>query len=188
MSDDYNLGVRLRDFLRGLLGVGEGSGQPAGDEPKLIAGEEPKVGTRAFNVAQVSRLYDGLYNQGYFTQIEKIEPIIGPNFQDLGPNSPRVGQGPTAFAACNEMLAYIPGDTAKWTVDEVISEGNKVVVRWSSVKGDTTSSGISIYTLNEKGQIDAAFTEWNPMNILRKTGYLPEGLGDQPAIRLQPEG
>jgi hypothetical protein len=177
MSDDYKVGSRLREFLRGLLSIPE--------EPRLAAAEPVQPGTKEFNIAQVRRLYDDLYNQGYFTQIEKIEPIIGPNFQDLGPNSPRVGQGPTAFAACNEMLAYIPGDSAKWTVDEVISEGNKVVVRWSSVKGNVTSSGISIYTLNEKGQIDGAFTEWNPMNILRTTGYLPEGLGDQGGIQLQ---
>src|SRR5262249_1909079 len=153
---------------------------------ELVA-EKSKAGTRAFNIAQVRRLYYELYNQGYFTQIEKIEPIIGPNFQDLGPNSPRVGKGPTAFAACNEMLAYIPGDPAKWTIDEIISENNKVVVRWSSVKGEITSSGISIYTLNERGQIDGAFTEWNPLNILRKTGFLPEGLGDEGGIRLQSE-
>ena len=61
-------------------------------------------------------------------------------------------------------------------------------MRWSSVKGDISSSGISIYTLNEKGQIDAAFTEWNPLNILRKTGFLPEGLGDQGGIKLQSKG
>lgn len=183
MSDFYKLGSRIRELLRGLLG--EELREESGEEPDGGTSEKPQPGTKAFNIAQVRRLYDGLYNQGYFTQIEKIEPIIGPNFQDLGPNSPRVGQGPTAFAACNEMLAYVGGDTAKWTIDEVISEGNKVVVRWSAVKGDTNSSGISIYTLNKRGQIDGAFTEWNPLNILRQTGYLPEGLGDQGGIRLQ---
>jgi hypothetical protein len=145
---------------------------------------QPRRGTKAFNQALVRRLYEDLYNQGYFTQIERIAPIIGPNFRDLGPNSPRVGQGPRAFAACNEMLAYIPGDTARWTVDEIISERNKVVVRWSARKGDVTSSGITIYDINRQGQIDLAFTEWNPLNILRATGHLPEGLGDQGGLRL----
>jgi hypothetical protein len=145
----------------------------------------PKRGTKAFNQMLVRQLYEDLYNQGYFTQVEKIAPIIGPNFRDLGPNSPRVGRGPPAFARCNEMLAYVPGGPAKWTVDEIISEGNKVVVRWSAVKGEVKSSGISIYEINKDGQIDAAFTEWNPLNILRIAGFLPEGLGDQGEIRLR---
>lgn len=185
MSDDYRIGSRLREFLRGLLGAPEERQPGPPEERRPGPPEEPRRGTKAYNIALVRRLYDDLYNQGYFTQIERIEPIIGPNFQDLGPNSPRVGQGPSAFAACNEMLAYIPGDSARWTVDEVISEDNKVVVRWSSVKGDITSSGITIYTINREGLIDGAFTEWNPMNILRRTGYLPEGLGDEGGIRLQ---
>jgi hypothetical protein len=146
---------------------------------------KPRLGTKAFNESVVRSLYEDLYNQGYFTQIEKIKPIIGPNFRDLGPNSPRVGRGPTAFAACNEMLAYIPGEVARWKVNEIVSEGQKVVVRWSAVKGETTSSGITIYDINKRGQIDRAFTEWNPLNILRNTGRLPEGLGDQGGMRLR---
>jgi hypothetical protein len=142
---------------------------------------QPRVGTREYNVALVRRLFYDLYNQGYFTQVERIQDIIAPEFQDLGPNSPRVGQGPEAFAACNEILAAIPGENPTWTVDEIISERNKVVVRWSARKSENTSSGISIYAINEKGQIAGAFTEWNALGILRSAGFLPEGIGEPPA-------
>lgn len=153
--------------------------------PARRAQPKPRLGTKAFNESVVRSLYQDLYNQGYFTQIEKIKPIIGPNFRDLGPNSPRVGRGPKAFAACNEMLAYIPGEVARWKINEIVSDAQKVVVRWSAVKGETTSSGITIYDINKRGQIDRAFTEWNPLNILRNTGRLPDGLGDKGGMRLR---
>lgn len=138
-------------------------------------------GTRAYNLAITGRIFNELYNQGYFTAIEKIQEFVGPNFVDRGPNSPRVGKGPQAFAACNELLGAIPGENARWTMDEVVTENNKVVVRWTARKSEHTSTGITIYRFNDHGQLEDAYTEWNASAILKSAGWLPEGIG-QPYV------
>ena len=143
------------------------------------APRRPRKGTKAYNVDLVKRVFEDLYNQGYYTQVEKIEPFVASTFEDRGPNSPRVGRGVRAFAACNEILSAIPGERPTWKIDEIIAADNKVVVRWHAKKSEHTSSGISIYEVNEKGELARAFTEWNALAIQKSAGFLPEGVGDK---------
>lgn len=129
----------------------------------MAEGTRTGVGTREYNLALVRRLYSDLYNQGPETDIEKISAIIGPTFVDRGPNSPDLGGqvGPIYFALCVAAFSKIPGGAPKWSIDEVMAEGDTVVVRWTSRAGQHTSSGISMYTIDEQGLIGGAVSQWS---------------------------
>lgn len=86
--------------------------------------------TPAANKATVRRLYDDILNTGKF---ELLNQIVSDTYE-----GPRGIKGPAGFAAAIKPVRTAFPDI-KWTIEDLIAEGDEVMIRWSW-KGTNTVS------------------------------------------------
>ena len=82
------------------------------------------------NKATVRKLYEEILNTG---KLELLNQFISPDY-----SGPRGIKGPAGFAEpVSTVRAAFPD--VKWTVEDLVAEGDKVLIRWSW-KGTNTNS------------------------------------------------
>ena len=142
--------------------------------------------TEAENKAVVRKLYEASFNTGNFDLAKELlsEEFIAPNGQ----------KGSTQlFDQIKALRTGFPD--IKWTVDDLLAEGDKVVIR-SSWKGThtgpfrnyditrkaITNSAIAIYQLKD-GKIIRSWLETDRLGFLIAIDVLPDNIVPVPAQR-----
>ena len=135
------------------------------------------------NKAIIRKLYEEILNTGKW---ELLDPIIAEDF--IG----AMGQkGPAAFADTVRGLRQGFPDI-QWTVEDLIAEGDKVVIRWSwrgthsnAFRGFAPTHkalndhAIAIYQFREN-QVIHAWLETDRLGFLQQIGLIPQDLGSLP--------
>jgi steroid delta-isomerase-like uncharacterized protein len=131
------------------------------------------------NKSIIRKLYEQILNTGRW---ELLDPIIAEDF--IGVNNQK---GPTAFAATVKGLRQGFPDI-QWTVEDMVAEGDKVVVRWSwqgthsntfmgfqPTHKSLNNHAIAIYQFREN-QIIHAWLESDRVGFLQQVGVIPQDL------------
>jgi len=135
------------------------------------------------NKQAVRRIYDEAVNAG---RTAVLADLIAPEF--TGPDGAR---GPAAFGANVDALrAGFPD--IRFTIEDVVAEGDRVAVRWTwkgthtgSFRGFAPSgkavhdSGLVLYRL-ANGKVVAAVVETDRLGVLQQIGVIPT---DMAALR-----
>ncbi|MFN0152354.1 MAG: ester cyclase [bacterium] len=134
------------------------------------------------NARIVREFVEKVYNEG---KLELIEKYIAPDFIDSSPGAPPDARGP-AFVREQAIGTFALFPDLKFKNEDVIAEGDRVVVRWSStssftgtaggVKGDgrpVTVSGISIMRIAD-GMIAESWDIVDRMAMFTQMGFTLE--------------
>lgn len=110
--------------------------------------------------------------------------IIAANFTNYDPGTPPLPAGPEGYQQLISTYRTIYPDL-QMTVDDLISEGDKVVCRWTARGKNTgplmgmpatgkqaTVTGISILTIAD-GQVTEQRTNWDTLGMLQQLGVIP---------------
>lgn len=132
------------------------------------------------NKRVVRRLFEDGINQGNFALVESL---VAPDF--VGATGER---GPSAFASVVAGLRASFPDI-HYTLEDVIAEGDRVVVRWTwtgthehqyrvhaPTKKRVKSSAIMIFELSA-GKLARSWLEMDRLGFLQAMGAVPEGVG-----------
>lgn len=128
------------------------------------------------NKQAVRRLYDEAINAG---RTGILADLIAPEF--AGPDGAR---GPAAYAAnVTALRAGFPD--VRFTIEDVVAEGDRVAVRWTwkgthtgTFRGFAASgkavrdTGLVLYTL-ANGKVVAAIVETDRLGVLQQIGVIP---------------
>jgi predicted ester cyclase len=132
------------------------------------------------NKALIRRLYDDVFARW---NLAVVDELIGHEFigHEMPPETPR---GPVGFKQFYGRLRSAFPDL-RYGVDDVIAEGDKVVVRWTwkcTHKGEfmgiaptgrqATVTGMAIYRVAE-GKCVERWVELGLLNLLRQLGAVP---------------
>ena len=125
----------------------------------------------------VRELYEDFINRG---QLESIDQLVAADFE--GPDGAR---GPAAFKA-NITRVRTGFPDIRFTVEDLIAEGDRVVVRWSWVATHDgpfggnppthkriTNTGIAIYQFRD-GRIVRNWLETDRLGALQQMGAAPK--------------
>ena len=142
------------------------------------------------NKALLLRLYDEVF-VGW--NLDVLDELIGPEFvgHEMPPGTPR---GPVGFKQFYGRLRSAFPDL-QYTVDDVVAEGDRVVVRWTwrcTHKGEfmgiaatgkqATVTGIAIYRV-ASGKCVERWVELGLLNLLQQLGAAPTQGAALPATR-----
>jgi steroid delta-isomerase-like uncharacterized protein len=135
------------------------------------------------NKNTIRKLYEEILNEG---QWERLAPIIADDY--IGVNNQK---GPSAFAETVRGLRQGFPDI-KWTVEDLVAEGDKVVVRWSwqgthsntfmgfePTHKSLSNHAIAIYQFRGD-QIVHAWLESDRFGFLQQIGVIPQTVGAVP--------
>lgn len=132
------------------------------------------------NRAIIQRLVDEVWNQG---KLSVVDEIHAPNY--VGHAPPEHMRGPDDYKELvAKYRAALPD--IRWTIEDMITEGDKVVFRWSNrwthggeLEGAAatgkkgTAMGISICRIAE-GRIAEEWATWDALGFLQQIGVIPE--------------
>jgi steroid delta-isomerase-like uncharacterized protein len=134
----------------------------------------------AGNKDLVGRLYT-LINEG---RVEQAADLIAPDYQE---HDPLPGQGSGQEGAVERFLMITTSLAPRFTVEDLIAEGDRVVVRWTNAGthvGDFagipatgrafTIAGIDIYRVAH-GQLCEHWHVIDQLGMLGQLGLLPQG-------------
>lgn len=112
------------------------------------------------------------------------DKLIATNFTNHDPGTPPLPAGPEGYKQLVGMYRGIYPDL-HMTVDDLISEGDKVVCRWTARGTNTgplmgmpptgrqaTVTGISILTV-ANGKVSEQRTNWDTLGMLQQLGVIP---------------
>lgn len=157
----------MNETLRSTLAVALAAASPA------LASE-----TEA-NRAAVRRIYDEAVNAG---RLEVLSDLVAPEFA-----LPDGSRGPAAFAAnVTALRAGFPD--IRFTIEDVVAEGDRVAVRWTWTGTHTgtfrgfaptatvvRTTGLVLYTF-ARGKVVGAVIETDRLGVLQQIGVLPADL------------
>jgi steroid delta-isomerase-like uncharacterized protein len=135
----------------------------------------------ADNKAVIRRLYNDVWNK---RNLAAIDEIISPSHALYEPDAYDSRVGPAAYRATAErFLRGIPD--LRFTVQEVISEGNKFVVVWvvtgthqgefygvPATNKKLSLEGITIHQI-KNGKIFDSYVSWDELGMMRQVGAVP---------------
>jgi predicted ester cyclase len=131
----------------------------------------------------IRNLYENILNN---RKIELLNDIISPDYVGIGGVKGVVGFSSTVMS----VIAGFPD--IKWTIEDIISEGDKVVVRWhwngtntAPFRGIPPSNKTVIDNANviyqlKDGKIVNAWIQGDRLGVLTQIGLIPEGLIPSP--------
>ena len=130
------------------------------------------------NKMLVRRMIEQLWNQ---RNLAIADELAAPNFVSHDPASPDFGRGPEALKRMVKHYTEAFPDT-RFTIDEMISEGDRVVARWSVTGthqgrlGDipptnrqVTVTGVDIARVSG-GKVQEVWTSWDALGMMRQLG------------------
>jgi steroid delta-isomerase-like uncharacterized protein len=147
------------------------------------------------NIAIARRGFEEVFNQG---KLAVADEIVAEGAVSHDPADPEESVGPAGFKRQVELYRTAFPDL-KFTIEDVIADGDQVVIRWTSSgthKGElmglaptgtrVTSSGIAIDKLSG-GKIVEAWNHWDTLGLMRQLGAAPPpgSMGEKVGIQLQ---
>src|SRR5215216_4141445 len=145
----------------------------------------------AGNKNVVRRLYT-LINEG---RVEQVADLIAPDYQE---HDPLPGQGSGREGAVDRFSMITTGLAPHFTVEDLIAEGDRVVVRWTNAgthvgdfagipaTGRTfTIAGIDIYRV-AAGQLREHWHVIDQLGMLGQLGLLPQGAATRTVVGRSP--
>lgn len=147
------------------------------------------------NIAISRRGFEEAFNQG---KLEVADEIIAEGAVNHDPADPEESVGPAGFKSQIELYRTAFPDL-KFTIEDVIADGDMVVIRWTSSgthKGElmglaptnkvATSAGISIDKIAD-GKIVESWNNWDTLGLMRQLGAAPPpgSVGEKVGIQLQ---
>ena len=131
------------------------------------------------NKATATRLYE-LLNAG---DVEAIGDLVTVDYDE---HDPLPGQGTGRDGAVDRFSMLVAGLAPRFTVEDVIAEGDKVVVRWTNSGTHTgeflgipptgrafTIGGIDVYRVAD-GRLCEHWHQLDQLSMLGQLGLLPE--------------
>ena len=129
----------------------------------------------AENKVLVRRLYEEVFHKGDLTFVDKL---FSPGFVRHAPPSPDMRGQTEVKALCSMIRAAFP--SLHYTLEDMVGEGDKVVLRWSAVGVHTgeflgiaptgkpvTMSGTAIFLIQE-GQFQEEWSHWDTLGLLQQ--------------------
>jgi predicted SnoaL-like aldol condensation-catalyzing enzyme len=109
------------------------------------------------------RLMEEGWNQRNFAVVQNL---VGPEHVFHDPSGPQLGTGPEAYI--NRMKLYVGALEAHFTIEDLIAEGDRVVVRWS-VRGrhNLNLTGITIHRFKD-GKILESWGNWDQLGMMQQ--------------------
>jgi steroid delta-isomerase-like uncharacterized protein len=144
------------------------------------------------NKTVVRRLIEEFWNQG---QLAVAEELYTTDAVHRDPVTPDLGRGPESIKQLHTLYGTSFPDQ-QFTVDDLVAEGDKVVMLWT-VRGthqgelmgiaptgkQVTVTGITIYRLAD-GKIAEEVANWDAFGLMQQLGAIPltmkAGSGSQP--------
>ncbi len=132
------------------------------------------------NKTRVDRLVDQIWDKG---SLAAVEELFSPNVLDHNPSPGQASGLEGQKQSVSEFRAAFPD--LHTTNDDLVAEGDKVVLRWSghgthqgSLFGipptgkQATFTGIEIYRL-ESGKVVERWAEFDVLGIMQQLGVIP---------------
>ena len=154
---------------------------------------ETQPRTETTNKEIIRNLYENILNN---RKTELLNEVISPDYVGIGGVKGVAGFSSTV----SSVIAGFPD--IKWTIEDIISEGSKVIVRWHWNGTNTalfrgipasnkkvTDNAIVIYQLKD-GKVTNAWLQGDRLGVLTQIGVIQESLipGSQPQKGLMAEG
>ena len=141
------------------------------------------------NKNAVRRLFEEVWNKGH---VQVTDELIAPTYTHHDSSTPDVGRGPEAEKKRVTLYRNAFPDI-RFTVEDMIAEGETVVARWScrgTHKGELNGiaptnrqfniTGVSIARFTN-GKMFEGFVNWDSLELMQQLGVVPE-LGKPKAI------
>jgi predicted ester cyclase len=95
-----------------------------------------------------------------------VEEIVGSDHVLHDPSGPQLGSGREAYV--NRMKLYVGAFDTHFTIEDLIAEGDRVVVRWT-VRGrnDLTLTGITIHRFDGQ-KIVETWGNWDALGLMQQ--------------------
>ena len=141
------------------------------------------------NKTNVRRLFEEVWNKGH---VPVADELFTPTYTHHDSSSPDLGRGPESEKKRVTLYRNAFPDI-RFTVEDIIAEGETVVARWScrgTHKGDLNGiaptgkqfniTGVSI-TRFTNGKMSEGFVNWDALGLMQQLGAVPE-LGKSKAV------
>jgi len=141
------------------------------------------------NKTNVRRLFEEVWNKGH---VPVADELFTPTYTHHDSSSPDLGRGPESEKKRATLYRNAFPDI-RFTVEDIIAEGETVVARWScrgTHKGDLNGiaptgkqfniTGVSI-TRFTNGKMSEGFVNWDALGLMQQLGAVPE-LGKSKAV------
>ena len=141
------------------------------------------------NKTNVRRLFEEVWNRGH---VPVADELFAPTYTHHDSSSPDQGRGPDSEKKRVALYRNAFPDI-RFTVEDIIAEGETVVTRWScrgTHKGDLNGiaptgkqfniTGISIARFTN-GKVSEGFVNWDALGLMQQLGAVPE-LGKSKAV------
>ncbi len=134
----------------------------------------------AQNQAIAHRVIEEIWNG---RRLEVVDELLAPTFSNHDPNTPDLGTGPEAYKKLVNLYTTAFPDL-RFSIEEIISDQDKVVMRWQSSgthKGDLggiapTNKQIVVegVTINhiENGKILDQHVSWDALGMMQQLGVI----------------
>lgn len=134
------------------------------------------------NKTNVRRLFEEVWNKG---QMQVTDELIAPTYTHHDSSTPDVGRGPEAEKKRVTLYRNAFPDI-RFTVEDLITEGETVVARWScrgTHKGELNGIAPTNKQFNITGVTIARFTNnkifesyvnWDALGLMQQLGVVPE--------------
>ena len=130
----------------------------------------------------VRRLLEEVWNKG---QVSVADELFTPNYNHHDSSTPDVGRGPESEKKRVTLYRNAFPDM-RLTIDDILTEGETVVARWScrgTHKGDLNGiaptgkqfniTGISIARFTN-GKMFEGYVNWDALSLMQQLGVVPE--------------
>jgi steroid delta-isomerase-like uncharacterized protein len=134
------------------------------------------------NKTIVRRLIEEVWNKG---NLSVADELFTPNYEHHDPSSPDFGRGPESEKKRATLYRSAFPDL-RLTIEDVISEDDTVMTRWScngTHKGDLsgiaptgkhfTISGITVSRLSN-GKVAESYVNWDALGLMQQLGVVPQ--------------
>jgi steroid delta-isomerase-like uncharacterized protein len=132
------------------------------------------------NEAIIRRLYEEVWNK---RKLEALNELVSPSHALHGPNFSGSAIGPEAYK--RQVLQFVTGfPDLRWTIEETISEKDKVAVVWTFTgthKGDyrgiaatetkVSVDGITVHHVTD-GKIMDSYANWDTWGMMQQLGLV----------------
>jgi len=138
------------------------------------------------NKLLAQRLVEEAWNKRNFAV---VEDMVAPDHVFHDPSSPQLGSGPEAYM--NRMKLYAGAFDTHFTIEDLIAEGDRVVVRWTARgRNDLSITGVTIHRISGE-KIVETWGNWDALGLMQQLKDAQASLqsgqrfGTRPAARKQ---
>ena len=135
----------------------------------------------ADNNSIVRRLYEEIWNK---KRLEILNELVSPSHALHGPNFSGSSIGPEAYK--RQVALFLAGfPDLRWTIEDTITEKDKVVVVWNftgthkgeymgvpSTNKKVSIDGITIHEIAD-GKIMDSYVNWDTWGLMQQLGVVP---------------